>query len=148
MASFSISFSCLIPAFSTNTLFAMLKLHTPTDIFKPIGPYAQAIEASAIDRILFISGTMGIENDGSIPEGFEAQANSVWSNIAATLHAAHMRFSNLAKLTIWLANRDDWLLAAQIRQRYLGDHKVAMSVVQVGLIDPKWLLEVEAIAVA
>jgi len=126
----------------------MLKLHTPAEIFRPIGPYAQAIEATAIERILFISGTMGIEKDGSIAEDFETQADRVWSNIAATLHAANMGFSNLAKLTVWLANRDDWQLAARIRQRYLGEHKVAMSVVQLGLIDPKWLLEVEAIAVA
>ena len=54
----------------------------------------------------------------------------------------------LAKLTIWLANREDWRLGAEIRQRYLGDHKVAMSVVQAGLVDSSWLIEVDAIAVA
>ncbi|KQO21398.1 enamine deaminase RidA [Acidovorax sp. Leaf76] len=125
----------------------MLRTHTPPDIFAPIGPYAQAVEAISVNRLLFISGTMGLEPDGRLAKGFEAQAHRVWSNIEATLAAAGMGRENLAKLTIWLANYDDWRLGADIRQRYLGDHKVAMSVVQVGLVHPDWLIEVEAIAV-
>lgn len=125
----------------------MLRTHTPPDIFAPIGPYAQAVEAICVNRLLFISGTMGLEPDGKLAKGFEAQAYRVWSNIEATLAAAGMGRENLAKLTIWLANYDDWRLGADIRQRYLGDHKVAMSVVQVGLVHPDWLIEVEAIAV-
>jgi 2-iminobutanoate/2-iminopropanoate deaminase len=126
----------------------MLKLHAPPDIFRPIAPYAQAIEAASANRLLFISGTMGLEPDGRLAAGFEAQCEQVWKNIEATLRSAGMDFSNLAKLTVWLARRDDWRLAAQIRQRYLGEHKVAMSVVEVGFVDPDWLIEVEAIAVA
>jgi 2-iminobutanoate/2-iminopropanoate deaminase len=126
----------------------MLKVHTPPDIFKPIGPYAQAIEATSVERLLFISGTMGLEPDGSLAGDFEAQATRVWSNIDATLKTAGMERTNLAKLTVWLANRGDWRLGAEIRQRYLGDHKVTMSVVQAELVDPSWLIEVDAIAVA
>jgi len=125
----------------------MLIAHTPADIFKPIGPYAQAIEAPSVRRLLFISGTMGLEPDGTLGQGFEAQAHRVWSNIDATLKAAGMDHRNLAKLTIWLARREDWRLGAEIRQRYLGEHKVAMSVVQAGLVNPDWLIEVDAIAV-
>jgi 2-iminobutanoate/2-iminopropanoate deaminase len=126
----------------------MLKLHAPPDMFVPIAPYAQAIEATEVNRLLFISGTMGLEPDGQLAEGFEAQCDRVWKNIEATLKSAGMGFSHLAKLTVWLARREDWRLAAQIRQRYLGDHKVAMSVVEVGFVDPAWLIEVEAIAVS
>lgn len=126
----------------------MLKLHAPPDMFVPIAPYAQAIEATEVQRMLFISGTMGLEPDGQLAEGFEAQCDRVWKNIEATLKSANMEFTNLTKLTVWLARREDWQLAARIRQWYLGDHKVAMSVVEVGFVDPAWLIEVEAIAVA
>lgn len=126
----------------------MLKLHAPSDMFVPVAPYAQAIEATEVNRLLFISGTMGLRPDGSLAADFEGQCEQVWKNIEATLRSADMDFSNLAKLVVWLARRDDWRIAAQIRQRYLGEHKVAMSVVQVGFIDTDWLLEVEAIAVA
>ncbi|RZJ55479.1 MAG: RidA family protein, partial [Acidovorax sp.] len=58
----------------------MLITHTPPDIFAPIGPYAQAVEAISVNRLLFISGTMGLEPHGSLAKGFEAQAHRVWSN--------------------------------------------------------------------
>lgn len=126
----------------------MLSVINPQDIYSPIGPYAQAIEARSFSRILFISGTMGLQPDGSLAGDFEAQAKQIWSNIEATLRAADMTRTNLAKVTIWLANRDDWRRGAQIRQLYLGDHKVTMSVVEAGLVDSAWLMEVDAIAVA
>lgn len=126
----------------------MLKLHTPKDMFTPVGPYAQAVEVAGPARLLFISGTMGLEPDGRLAQGLEAQCERIWRNIEASLKSAGMTFANLAKLTVWLANREDWRVAAAVRQRFLGDHKVAMSVVEVGLVDPAWLIEVEAVAVA
>jgi enamine deaminase RidA (YjgF/YER057c/UK114 family) len=126
----------------------MLRLHVPSDVYPPIGPYAQAVEATLPGRILFISGTMGLMPDGSVAGDFEQQAHRVWRNVMNTLGSAGMDRSHLAKVTIWMARREDWKNGAQIRQQYLGDHKAAMSVVQVGLIDPAWLIEVEAIAVA
>jgi 2-iminobutanoate/2-iminopropanoate deaminase len=126
----------------------MLKLHAPRDMFTPIAPYAQAIEAVGPSRLLFISGTMGLEPDGRLAQGFEAQCEWAWRNVETTLRSAGMTFFNLAKLTVWLARREDWRVAAEIRQRHLGDHKVAMSVVEVGVVEPAWLIEVEAIAVA
>lgn len=126
----------------------MLTLHAPSDMFVPIAPYAQAIEATSVSRLLFVSGTMGLAPDGSLTQSFEEQCERVWQNIGATLRSADMDFNHLAKLTVFLANKDDWRTAASIRQRYLGEHKVAISVVQAGLVDPAWLLEIEAIAVA
>jgi 2-iminobutanoate/2-iminopropanoate deaminase len=125
----------------------MLKHHIPANVYQPIGPYAQAVEAVLPGRILFISGTMGLLPDGTLAGDFEQQAHRVWTNVINTLASAGMDRGNLAKVTIWMARREDWNSGAQIRQQYLGDHKAAMSVVQVGLIDPAWLIEVEAIAV-
>ena len=126
----------------------MLDQHAPPNVYPPIGPYAQAVEAVSPARILFISGTMGLLPDGRLAGDFEQQAHSVWTNVMNTLASAGMDRSNLAKVTIWMARREDWKNGARIRQQYLGDHKAAMSVVEVGLIDPAWLIEVEAIAVA
>lgn len=126
----------------------MLKAHSPENVYQPIGPYAQAVEAVLPGRILFISGTMGLHPDGALAGDFEQQAHSAWANVMKTLGSAGMDRTHLAKITIWMARREDWMRGAEIRQQYLGDHKAAMSVVQVGLIDPAWLIEVEAIAVA
>lgn len=113
----------------------MVKQHAPANVYQPIGLYAQAVEAASPKRILFISGTMGLAPDGRLAGDFEQQAHSVWANVMNTLASADMDRSNLAKVTIWLARREDWQTGARIRQQYMGDHKVAMSVVQVGLID-------------
>ncbi len=75
----------------------MLKVHTPSDIYAPIGPYAQAVEATSVQRLLFISGTMGLTPEGILAGDFEAQAHRVWSNIDATLAAAGMGRQNLAR---------------------------------------------------
>eukprot|EP01030_Chromulinospumella_sphaerica_P000094 gene94-97_t len=101
----------------------MLIPHKPPNIFEPIGPYAQAIEAPSVKRLLFISGTMGLEPDGTLIKDFATQANRVWENIDATLASAGMERKNLAKLTIWLANHDDWKLGAEIRQSGALDRK-------------------------
>ena len=46
-----------------------------------IGPYSQGI---MMNNTLFISGQLGIDpNTGNMPEGFDAQANLVFSNIKA-----------------------------------------------------------------
>lgn len=123
-----------------------LKVHTPEKVFRPISPYAQAVEVSEAQRFLFISGTMGLELDGSVAGDFETQANRVWANIDATLRSAGMGPTNLVKLTVYLANRETWPLAAQIRQKYLGDHRVAIAVFEVRLAEAGWLIEVEGIA--
>lgn len=105
----------------------MLNVHAPTDIYAPIGPYALAVEATSVRRLLFISGTMGLAPHGALAGDFEAQAHRVWSNIDATLTAAGMGRGNLVKLAIWFADASNWRRGAEIRQQYLGDHKVAMS---------------------
>lgn len=126
----------------------MLKPHAPPDMFRPPAYYAQAIGATSANRILLSSGTMGLEPNGESAADFEGQCEQLWKNIQATLRPAAMAFSNLAKLTAWLTRGGDRQVAALIRQRYLGEPKVATSVIQVGLVDPAWPIEVEAIAAA
>ena len=64
----------------------------------------EAIEATEVQRILFISGTMGLEPDGQLAERFEAQCERVWKNIAPTMRetkadAMHTAYS-LARGTV------------------------------------------------
>lgn len=42
----------------------MLKLHTPSEMFVPIAPYAQSIEAN---HLLLISGTLGLGQMAALP---------------------------------------------------------------------------------
>ena len=113
-----------------------------------VGGYSQSALIEGADRLLFISGQIPEQLDGSIPSGFEAQARQVWSNIVAQLDAADMAIANLVKVTTFLSSREYADTNSQIRQEFLGHHNPALTVIITEIFDEQWLLEIEAIAAA
>jgi 2-iminobutanoate/2-iminopropanoate deaminase len=112
------------------------------------GGYAQACEVTGAKRILFTSGQTPVTADGAVPESFAEQAKVAWRNVLAQLRAADMTLENLAKVTTYLSDRTHLLENRQIRAEILGSHSPALTVIFVELFDPKWFIEIEAIAVA
>jgi 2-iminobutanoate/2-iminopropanoate deaminase len=119
----------------------------PTNVWQTEGNYAHAISVPASARQLFISGQIPTLEDGSVPVSFEEQCNAVWSNIGNILKSAGLSYSNLAKVTTYLASSDFSELNGEIRRKFLGQHRPALTVIVVSTLDPKWLLEIEAIAI-
>ena len=126
----------------------MIAHHDPRTIYPPAGPYAHGVELSGHSRLLWISGTMGLTPDGGAAEDFEAQCERAWANIGAVLESAGMTWRNLVKVNCFLADCRDRDVNAAVRNRVLGGHKVAVTVVAVTLLDPAWKLEIEAVAPA
>lgn len=126
----------------------MITYHNPATVYPPAGPYAHGVEVAGFSRMLCISGTMGLAPDGSASDDFEAQCEQAWANIGAVLDGAGMTWRNLVKVNCFLGDRGDRDVNAAVRNRVLGDHKVAVTVVAVTLLDPVWKLEIEAMAVA
>lgn len=126
----------------------MITHHNPASIYPPAGPYAHGVEVSGPSRLLYISGTMGLTPDGGAAAGFEAQCEQAWANIGAVLQSAGMTWRNLVKVNCFLGDRGDRDVNAAVRNRVLGDHEVAVTVVAVTLLDPAWKLEIEAVAAA
>lgn len=124
----------------------MITPHNPDSIYPPAGPYAHGVELSAFSKVLWISGTMGLAPDGTAADDFEAQCEQAWSNIAAVLASAGMTWTNLLKVNCFLGDAADRDVNAAVRNRVLGDHRVAVTVVAVTLLDPMWKLEIEAVA--
>ena len=50
-----------------------MKTHDPDAIFAPVGPYTHGLEVAEARRLLFITGTMGLDKNGKAPDGIEAQ---------------------------------------------------------------------------
>ena len=50
-----------------------MKTHDPSTIFAPVGPYTHGLEVTEARRLLFITGTMGLDKSGKAPDGIEAQ---------------------------------------------------------------------------
>lgn len=113
-----------------------------------VGGYAQALECHGATRRLYISGQIPVAIDGTVPQGFSAQADLVWTHVKAQLIEAEMTVSNLAKVTIFLSDRKFANENREARQRALGAATPALTVIITGIFDDSWLLEIEAIAEA
>jgi 2-iminobutanoate/2-iminopropanoate deaminase len=109
-----------------------------------IGPYSQAILKN---NTLFISGQLGIDpNTSTMPEGFEAQANLVFSNIKAILEAAGMGLTHIVKVTVFLKDMNDFALLNEIYARNFSAPYPAREAVQVARLPKDGLVEISVIA--
>lgn len=121
--------------------------HNPPELFPPYRNYSHAIEIRGEARLLIISGLNGYLADGvTMPDSFEEQGNLIWSHIGSVLQAAGMTYENVVSLRTYLANPHDDAANVQLRTKYLGDHQPASTVICCQLLDPKWKLEIEAMA--
>ena len=123
--------------------------HNPAGVFPPYRGYAHAMELSAGSRLLIISGLNGFEADGkTMPESFEGQAELIWQHIGNILLSANMQIGNLVSLRTYLADPKYDEANVLVRTKHLGTHRVASTVVCCQLLEPRWKLEVEAMAAA
>ena len=123
-----------------------MNTHDPDAIFAPVGPYTHGLEVVEARRLLFITGTMGLDKNGKAPEGIEAQCALAWRNIGAILEQAGMSVRNLVKVTCYLADRSYREANMRARAAALGDHRITTTVVAATLLEDGWLVEIEAIA--
>jgi 2-iminobutanoate/2-iminopropanoate deaminase len=124
------------------------KEHNPATVFAPVGAYAHGLEAIEARRLLFISGTMGLDPEGCAPDGIEAQCAMLWRNIGEILASAGMTTQNLVKVTCFLRDGRDRDVNGAARKAALGDHRVATTVIVAELLETDWLVEIDAIAAA
>lgn len=109
-----------------------------------IGPYSQAIMKN---NTLFISGQLGIDpNTSTMPEGFEEQANLVFSNIKAILDAAGMGMTHIVKVTVFLKDMNHFAQLNEIYARNFSAPYPAREAVQVARLPKDGLVEISVIA--
>ena len=121
--------------------------HNPEGVFPPYRCYSHAIEVRGGARLLVISGLNGYEADGrTLPDSFDGQAELVWRHLRTILRAADMDYENLISLRFYLADPQYDEANVAMRVRHLGAHRPALTVVCCRLLDPRWKLEVEAMA--
>lgn len=120
----------------------------PRSIAPPASRYAHGIIHSARARRLVVSGQIGISIDGTLADGFAAQAEQAWDNIEAILAEAGMSITDLIRITAYSVPAGMVGAWRVIRDRRLGGHLVASTYLEVaGLAAPGFLIEIEAEAV-
>jgi len=115
---------------------------------QPASAYSQAIEVTGGTRILFISGQIGTEPDGTTPSSMAEQARLAWRNLGAQLAAAGMSFHNPVKVTMIIQDPAEIPASRPARAEALGDRRPASTVIVGGLANPAWKIEIEGIAYA
>jgi enamine deaminase RidA (YjgF/YER057c/UK114 family) len=121
--------------------------HNPSEVFPPYRAYSHAMEVRGDSRLLFISGLNGYTGDGTtLPESFEDQADLIWRHIQSILASAGMELSNIVSLRTYLADPSYDEPNILMRMKYMGSHRPASTVVCCTLLDPRWKLEIEAVA--
>jgi 2-iminobutanoate/2-iminopropanoate deaminase len=124
-----------------------LTSHNPDGVFPRFAGYAHAVEVPPGARTLYISGLNGYESDGStMPRDFAGQATLIWQHLGSVLAAAGMSYDDLVSLRFFLASAADDPANVAILREHLGEHRAARTVVVQQLLEPEWLIEVEAVA--
>lgn len=120
----------------------------PATVRAPTG-YTHAIEVKHPDRWLVISGQVGMAPDGTIPETGDGQIAQAFANLRAVLEANGMGITNIVKTTVFLTDRDLLTTFRMTRGAAFADHAPASTLLFVaGLADPRFVVEIEAEAVA
>ena len=121
--------------------------HNPYNLYPLYQSYSHAIEIRGESRLLIISGLNGYLQDGqTMPEAFEEQGELIWQHLGSILASAQMTYANLVSIRTYLASPEYDEPNVRLRKKYLGDHAPALTVVCAQLLDPKWKLELEAMA--
>lgn len=108
--------------------------------------YSQGIALSDAQRLVFISGQVGVDADGVLANGIAAQTERAIGNVHAVLAEAGLSPSDLVKLTIYLtdpANVEGFVAAAGAA---LPSTPPATTMLLVGMASPEVLVEIDAIA--
>ena len=111
-----------------------------------IGPYSQAIEANGT---VYVSGQLGIDpSTGSFAEGGAvAQARQSLTNISNILKEAGMSMKNVVKVTVLLADINDFAAINEIYKDFFEAPFPARSAFAVAALPKGGKIEIEAIAV-
>ena len=120
--------------------------HNPASVHAPSSGYTMGLEVGQHRRLLFISGQVPEQSDGSVPEGFDAQCEQAWRNVIEVLTSAGLGVEHLVKINTFLTDRNQVMANRAIRRKMLGGHEPASTVMVAVTVDGKWLLEIEAIA--
>ena len=107
--------------------------------------YAQCVVANGF---VYVAGQSGIdEYRRVVGPSFREQAVRTFQNVATVLDAAGSGLARLVSITVYITDPRHAPQLIEVRKEVLGPHLPASTLVTgVGLADPAWLVEVDAVA--
>ena len=108
-------------------------------------PLSKAIRAG---DFVFLSGQLGLDEQGQLAAGIEAQTQHCLRNIRALLGLANVDLSAVVKTTVWLTEVADFATFNRIYGAAFADAPPVRSTVVSGLVLAGAKVEIEVIAYA
>lgn len=104
--------------------------------------------ATRAGDLLFVSGIPGFDDNGALPDNFEAQFANVITNIGNVLTQADATFKHLVKVNVLLTRASDVAVMNRLYAEAFGPapYPARTTCVVAALPDPKMLIEIEAVA--
>ena len=122
----------------------MKEFRNPHDIHEPLGSYSHQIEVKD-ERLLVISGQVGMREDGTVPEDPFEQIDIAFENIMRNLHAAGMDVKDLIKITYYLVGEFDTAKRRKVILSKLQGHQPCSTLLYVAaLASPVYKVEIDA----
>ncbi len=123
----------------------MKEFRNPQEIHKPVGAYTHQIEIRGKERLLVISGQVGMQTDGTLPEDPIEQIDIAFENILRNLRAANMDVKDIIKLNYYLVGEMDAAKRREVLASRLQGHLPCSTLVYVAaLASPGLRVEIEA----
>lgn len=117
----------------------------PENIHQPVAPYVHQIEVTGPHRWLTLSGQIGMQPDGTIPEDAVAQLKIALENIRKNLENANMEVRDITKLVFYLVGDMEASQRKEIISDFLGDHLPCTTLIYVvALATPSLKVEIDA----
>lgn len=118
--------------------------------FSSGGPWEEAVGYSRAVRagnLVFVAGCTGVDAGGEVVAGPYAQMAQACSNVAAALALAGAGVADVVQTRIYVTDIAGWAEIGRAHAEAFGAAPPAAAMVQVtGLIDPRMVVELEAVA--
>lgn len=112
---------------------------------RPLGAYSQAIRAG---DFIFVAGMGGIDPSTGqmVKGGMREQTKRAIENIKAVLESVGASLNDVAKVTVFLADPEDFNEMNEVYREYFKENPPARSTVAGRIPGKDFLIEIDAIA--
>ena len=110
------------------------------------GAYSSGVEAPA-GKTVYVSGHVAFDAEGNVV-GVRLQTETVLEHVKTVVEEAGGGMEDIVKVTVFITDMGLYDDIHEVRRRYFEEPFPASSMVEVSaLIDPRLLIEIEAVAV-
>jgi enamine deaminase RidA (YjgF/YER057c/UK114 family) len=110
--------------------------------YEPVWGYARAVVDG---RHVYVSGTAPVMPHGQeLPDDPYAQAKRCLEIIVSALADAGASVDDVVRTRVYVTRPDVWEEGARAHAEVFGDTRPAATAVVTELLDPRWLVEIEA----